>query len=301
MDRVIARYRWLAALVLAGAIVFAACGGEDGDSGASVRPGGGSKLSDDGGRVGGVLPPATDGEGAGNPASLPSQLDRKIIQVATISVTTETVSENFENVGNIAAAAGGFVSSSTFGNDGERQTASITIKVPAASYQDTVGKLRRLGDVAKEDSNTEDITEQFTDLQSRLRNLQATEAQYLDFLENAGNLTEVLTLQDRINITRSEIEQVQGRIDLMSKQTDLATITVHLAPPVGGRQTDGKSDGLGHPLEVAEDAFDASLAVLLGLATIALAVGAFSWWLLPLVAVAVWLSRRQAAGSRPRE
>ena len=237
------------------------------------------------------------GDAGGAPGStLPAQLDRKIILTATLEIATPDVSKRFEDVGNIAAQEGGFVGSSSFGNQGERATASVTIRVPGDKYQDALTQLRKLGDVKGEKSDASDVTQDYTDLQSRLRNLKATELQYLAFLAKAGNIGDVLQVQDRLNATRAEIEQVQGRIDMLAHQTDMATITVHLDPPVVAK-AETKS-GSGGPLETARDSFRASIDVLVGIGTVALAVVAFSWWLLPLAGLGLYLGRRQLRAQR---
>lgn len=238
--------------------------------------------------------------GGANPLALPSQLDRKIIMTATLDLSADEVSKRFEDIGNIATSAGGFIASSTFGNANDRQTASVTIRVPAASYQRAIQDLRKLGDVNSEQSNANDVTEQYTDLQSRLRNLKATEDQYLAFLLKAADLNQVLTVQDRLNVTRADIEQVQGRINLVDHQSDLATITVHLSPPIAAKPEPPKTATTNSPLEVAADSFQASLVVLLGLATVVLAVAAFSWWLVPVLIVAYVITRRQLRTPRDR-
>ncbi len=312
-------HRWLVATALVAAVALAAaCGGST-----SKLPAAGSAPRNSGGGSSTELqssaPPPSDAakggvksssaptgdvvtggagstgtaDGGASPDQLPPQLDRKIIQTATLSIESGEVSKKFEDAGNIAAAAGGFVSSSSFGNSGDRQTASVTIRVPGNAYQRVLGDLRKLGDVKSEDSGANDVTEQYTDLASRLRNLQATEARYSEFLGKAQNITEVLTVQDRLNSTRGEIEQVQGRINLLDHQTDMATITLHLDPPPIAKAEPPKPAGSRSPFTVAADSFQASLAVLLGLATVALAVAAFSWWLVPVGAVAAYVARRQ--------
>ncbi len=333
MTRYLKSHRWLAcaaAIAVTAALVAAACGGSSklakdkppsgarsGDSGgASVQqsaigaqpPDSQLKSYDptDASRSSGGIAAAASGAGAtspggnpetssgsGAPNALPPTLDRKIIQTATLSITTDEVSKKFEDVGNIAAASGGFIASSSFGTASEKQTASITIRVPGENYQRALAELRKLGDVKGEQSSANDVTEEYTDLQSRLRNLKATEAQYLQFLLKAENINEVLTIQDRLNSTRAEIEQVQGRIDLVQHQTDLATITVHLDPPVLTKVEEPKNGGTSNPLEAAADSFQASLDVLLGIATVGLAVAAFSWWIVPLAIAGVVIGRRQ--------
>lgn len=238
----------------------------------------------------------TSAQDSGN-APLPSLLDRKIIMTATIDLNVQDVARGFEDVSNIATGAGGFVASSSFGHDNGRETASVTIRVPSDKYQNTLDRVRKLGDVRDTQSSTNDVTEQYTDLQSRLRNLKATEDQYLTLLGRATNIGDILQVQDRLNGVQANIEQVQGRINLMNNQTDLATITVHLdLPPVSNAKP---STGAHGPLEVAADAFQASLAVLRGIATVGLAVAAFSWWLVPLALIGWLLGRRQLRARAP--
>ena len=342
MTQQFGRQKWIAAATIVGAIaIFAACGGGSANKASiskNTAPGGATsgQAASGGGGAGATTSgaprdsgsaansaelsaqkpvagaPSTDGStgtiagngdaGGANPLSLPSQLDRKIIMTATLDLTADEVSKRFEDVGNIAASAGGFIASSTFGNSGKDQTASVTIRIPASNYQRTLSDLRRLGEVKGEQSNANDVTEDYTDLQSRLRNLSATEQQYIQFLLKAQDLNQVLTVQDRLNATRAQIEQVQGRINLVDHQSDLATITVHLTPPVVAKVDEPKkASATRSPLEVANDSFQASLVVLLGIATVTLAVAAFSWWLVPVIAGGYLIARRQSRPGRERQ
>ena len=107
----------------------------------------------------------------------------------------------------------------------------------------------------------------------------------------------MLTVQDRLSQTRGQIEQVQGRINLLDSQTNLATITVHFEP---GAIANGDQGGGTGPLHTARRAFDASLVVLTGLSTALLAVGAFSWWLVPFGVGGWFVARRSLRASRER-
>ncbi len=242
---------------------------------------------------------STSGASGPAPNTLPATLDRKIIMTATLNLETGEVSKRFEDAGNIAISTGGFVSSSSFGNSGESQTASITIRVPSENYQRALSDLRKLGDVKGEQSGANDVTEEYTDLDSRLRSLKAVEAQYVEFLTRAATIDEVLTVQDRLNSTRIDIEQVQGRLNLLNNQTDLATITVHLDPPIIAKTTP-VDDGKTTPVEALADGWQASLDVLGGAAAVVLVVVAFSWWLVPVAAVAGYFIRKQAKAAKGR-
>jgi hypothetical protein len=231
-----------------------------------------------------------------------STLDRKIVQTASLELTVEEVGSSFEEVSRIAAAAGGFVASSTFSRADDEQVASVTIRVPATQYQDVLRQLRGLAlEVENESSQANDVTEEYTDLSSRLRNLEATEAQYLLLLGQAKDIGEILQVQDRLNSTRSEIEQVKGRLNLLNNLTDLATVTVHLrtdTAPVVGPETGGGVN----PADAARGAWDASIDVLTGISSGIVAVVVFSWWLAPLLALAAFVVVRvlpRAFASRP--
>jgi hypothetical protein len=294
-------HAWLIAAALAAFLaVSSACAGSDDSD--NVPPSGefGVVSSDGDAGNGDESAPsgATTGGEQSSGATQQSQLGRKLIRTATIEIETDSVSQKFEDIGNIAVSSGGLVFSSQFGNDGKRQTASITIRVPNDRYAEVLGQLRRLGEVREEHSNATDVTEEFTDLSSSLTNLQATEREYLELLNSANNVDEILVMQDRINGTRSQIEQVQGRINLIGNQSDYATITTHLMPGlVAASSDDGGRTSVG---DVAAEAFDASLAVLYGLAVVTVAIAAFAWWLLPLAAIGVYLGRRQMKQDRAR-
>lgn len=322
MNSRMSRSRWaVVAAIVAGIAVFAACGGKrDATDSAVGGPPRSSAPADQSGLASNYAPadgaardeasksaaraPASTTDtgasgGSAGAAASATLLDRKLVRTAIVQVETDAVSQKFEEVGNIAAGAGGLVFSSAFGNDGEQQTASITVRVPGDRYQDVLVQLRKLGEVKSEQSNASDVTAEYTDLGAQLANLQASEREYLKLLARAETIDEILTVQDRVNGIRGQIDQTQGRINLLNNQTDLATITVHLTPPVAGK-TKTDDGGTSSPLEAAQAAFDASLAVLVGIATVALAVGAFSWWLLPLIAIAWYFGRRQMRADRER-
>jgi hypothetical protein len=231
----------------------------------------------------GAAPPAPS---AKNGEASSTVSDRRIVQTSTIRLQVKEVGGGFEEVTRIATSSGGFLASSSFSHQGEQQIASATIRVPATRYQEVLAELRRLGArVDSEASNASDVTEEYSDHSARLRNLEATETQLLSFLAQARNVGEVLQVQDRLNTTRNEIERVKGRINLLDKLTDLATITVHLRPVVAGSTTpDG--GGLGAAVRAA---WEDSLEFLEGVAATVITAVVFLWWL-PFVAVPVYFA-----------
>ena len=238
---------------------------------------------------GGALPATGQQQTAEQP--LPGT-DRKIVYNVFLDLTVKDVQTGFERIATIAESNGGLVAESNVRQEGDQRRASITVRVPAGRYQDVLGQIRGLATrVESERSTGNDVTEEFTDLQSRQRNLEATEQQLLVFLGQAKNIQEVLQVQDRINSVRAEIERVKGRMNLLGRLSELATIQVQLRPEAAPAAK--KDEPATSPLTAVRRGWEASAALLGGLAFGALVVAGFSWWLLPLGALALWLWRRQ--------
>ena len=244
---------------------------------------------------------APAGEPGGADAAL-QVMSRKIVQSASMDLEVEEVSGAFQEIIRIASTAGadGGVISSSFSYIEDNQIADLTIRVPSDRYQDVLTDLRGLGEVQREESTGNDVTEEYTDLDARLRNLQATEQRYLELLGQAVDINEILMVQDRLDGIRAQIEQVQGRLNLLNGLTSTATITIHLRPPALGA---GSNGGGPHPLEAGQAAWEHSLDALRGVATGIVVVSVFSWWLLPPLAalafgVRWWLGRRQGPASQ---
>lgn len=236
---------------------------------------------------------ASGGAGGGPALPAPRIQERKIIRTATLELIVEDVGRAVQQVENAATAVGGFVSSSSLSLEnpppprpGEeppepRQRATVTIRVPAEAYASVMSQLRGLAqEIRGEESQTSEVTEEYTDLQARLRNLEAAEQRYLELLARAESIPDILTVQDRLNQVRLEIEQVQGRIQLLDSLTSMATITVTLAlPPLQAQETQVETEP-SWAEKAWNDAWEASEEVLRALGTAAITAGVVAVWLL---------------------
>ncbi len=157
---------------------------------------------------------------------------RRVIRDATIGIV----------VGDIAAAVrglqalvdgipGAFVASADVRDDDPRSVSTVTLRAPVERFDEVRGLVREQGsEVVFEDVGGRDVTAEFTDLEARLRTAEATERQLLDILATAQTVSDTLEVQRELLEVRSRIEVLQGQLNLLSNQTDLATITVRLHP-----------------------------------------------------------------------
>ncbi len=146
---------------------------------------------------------------------------------------------SFTDASALARSNGGYIERSQYSNDpndNRKRSATLSIRVPVQNYESLVASLRTMPGVTvdTEGSNSSEVTEQYTDLVSRLRNLEKTEQQYLTLLTEAKTIPDILTVQDRLSGVRSQIEQIQGRLKVLDDLTDFATINLTLAPFVVG-------------------------------------------------------------------
>lgn len=245
----------------------------------------------------GGLPQGQDQSG-GDTSGQYQLTDRMIVYNTVIALSVENVGLAMSAVRGLAEGVGGFVAGTSSRYQNDKEYASITLRVPASAYNQMMDSLRKLAvKVISEDGTARDVTEEFTDLAAQLRNLEATEAQYLELLKRANTIDEILKVQGKLTEVRGQIERIKGRMNLLQRTSDMATIVVNLSP-----SGPAKAKGQGwDPAQSAQEAWEQSLAIVQKLADVGIRVIVFSWWLvLPvLVAWGVWAlvhqSRRRPA------
>jgi hypothetical protein len=160
-----------------------------------------------------------------------AEAQRMIIWNALIALTVEDATKAMEQVQSIARSLGGYSVSTESWLSDDQPHARLTIRVPADKFEAAMAQLRSLAlKVTHENANSEDVTDQYVDLESRLRALEAKEEQLIKFLESAEDTEAVLAVYEQLSATQSEIEQVKGRMAYLEKLSAMATITVELTP-----------------------------------------------------------------------
>lgn len=291
---------WLFAGVVIAALALGACGDDDDDDsdGSGGFAQGEFSAAD---KFAGAATPAAPASG-GIPLSsglgdepLP-QLDpgRKIIFTATLVLNSDDVGRSFSDASSLARSNGGYVEKSQYTNnseDNERRSATLTIRVPVQNYDGLVASLRSMNGVTvdTEGSNSTEVTEQYTDLQSRQRNLERTEEQYLLLLNKATSIADILSVQDRLSGVRSQIEQIVGRLKVLDDLTDFATVNLSLTPVVAKVE---ESNGDWKLSEVFVESLEGSLEFARYVAAAGLIALAASPWIVVPGAVVYFGSRR---------
>ena len=265
----------LLVMAAGGALFLAACGGSGDASPTALDSGSGASEG---------APAAGATARASSSKESAQQETRKIIVNSTMRLEVKDLRSAYLEAGALVRSFGGFLAESNINDTGgDSATASLRLRVPASRHDDLVVALRALGGgrVLKESTTATEVTAQYTDLESRLRNYQRSEAQYQELLKQAKTVDEILNVQSRLDSVRGQIEQAQGQLNLLGNQVDFATVTLTLSVPGAPA-----GEGISGPREVFGEAWDAAIIVarlLLNLGVI-LAVAAI-WLAIPVLLV----------------
>ena len=156
---------------------------------------------------------------------------RQVISQATLSVEVAQVSSAVDQVRAIAESLGGFVEQLSSSGVAQEQHSTLTIRVPQTEFFNAFDRIKLLGEVVSEHAGSEDVTEQFIDLEARLKGAQREEESLLALLGQADKVGDILTIERELVRVRTELERLQGQINYLERRVDLATITVSLFAP----------------------------------------------------------------------
>lgn len=158
--------------------------------------------------------------------------DRKVIHNASLDLMVKNAEETMGAVEALVEEQKGFVDNATIYEVQEGVKAGrAIIRVPADAFTATIAALKQLAvKVLQENSDAQDVTMEFTDLEAQLKNFRAEEVQYQTIMNRATKIEDVLSVASRLADVRGRIEQTQGRMNYLSRQVEMSAITITLTP-----------------------------------------------------------------------
>jgi len=180
----------------------------------------------------------TDGDVGGLPDGVPltslSRPDLLVIKTGTLSLQVATIDKALSDGGGIVASLGGYAAGSDRTGDPAEPRASVTYRIPAASWEAAFDRLRGLAQqVLAEHSSTEDVTAKVVDLGARIINLQATERALQAIMDRADVIKDVLAVQSELTDVRGQIEELSAQKSHLEGQAAYSTleVTFSVKPP----------------------------------------------------------------------
>lgn len=169
-------------------------------------------------------------------------------------------------------------------------TMDFTLRVQAPKFERTITALEALGERVSGTTDQEDVTAQIVDYDARLKALKAEETQYVELIEKAKNVNEVLDVRYRLTEVRQTIEQIEAQRKSLADQAALSTIHLTLTQDPLPTPKPAPKDWYSTAVSNATNLLN-SLAKLLAQAAIYFGVLTPIW--LPIAAIALWRNKRQ--------
>jgi hypothetical protein len=222
--------------------------------------------------------------------------DHQLIYTAQLTVRASNVATALSRATSIVTAAGGYVSaensSGGTGQPAAAASASVTLKIPAAVYQATLGELTGsgLGAQLALSQQAQDVTQQVADVGSRVASDEAAITQLRALLKDAGNVGGLLSVQDQINSEESDLESMLAQQQALNHETAYATVTLTILGPKAPAKAKAKHKpvpppGLASGLTGGWRAFRLTVDWLLAIigsvapfAAVVVVIGAGVWW-----------------------
>jgi hypothetical protein len=167
-------------------------------------------------------------------------VERLIIRDARLDLVVPDTEEALAEIEDVVSDMGGYVVQSNVYQSGESKRASVQLRIPAEKLDEALERFRGMAtEVRSERVSGQDVTDEYVDLQSRLRSKEAAEAKLLEFLEEAEDTEAMLEVYAQLERIQTEIEVIKGRMQYLEQSAAMSSVSIELTP-----------DALAQPIEI---------------------------------------------------
>ncbi|WP_026560542.1 DUF4349 domain-containing protein [Bacillus sp. J37] len=156
--------------------------------------------------------------------------DRMVIYTANLSIQVNSYTQAISSIQQELQTNNGYiVNTNSYSVEDELMEGTITVRIPQEKFQSFLKTVESESTkVIDESINGQDVTEEYVDLESRLKSKQVVEKRLLEFMEKAEKTEDLLKISNDLAAVQEEIEQIKGRKNYLDNQVSLATITIHI-------------------------------------------------------------------------
>jgi hypothetical protein len=165
----------------------------------------------------------------GDDAANKQQIARKIVYTAQVEVIVDEFDATEQKLLQLVKSLkGAYIARSDLqGSTGSSRQGTWTVRLPQEQFDDFVAEVAKFGELKRNKRDSEDVTDEYYDLQARIKNKQVEEERLLKHLEKStGKLEDILAVEKELSRVRGEIERHQGRLKYLEKLTALTTVTI---------------------------------------------------------------------------
>jgi hypothetical protein len=224
----------LLAALLAAALLLAGCsgGGSDATSeaGTTASSGGGGESAPGDGAADAAAP----GGAGGGPGTITSVAAARVapgkalILTGGLELRVEDVSRAADEAARTAVAAGGSVEAEKRSSSGDDGSAVVVLRVPPRAFDQTMTRLADLGEELSRQRDTQDVSEEVVDLDTRIATQRASVARVRALLDRANTIGEIVQVEAELTRRTADLESLEARLAVLAEQVEQSTITVRL-------------------------------------------------------------------------
>ena len=280
------RARWMVFVMigLAASLTLAACSGLDSDGagdgeGADDSSGGGAESAPEEAGVeefaqadsdDRMAESAWDSSGPGGLGPLQVDLGAedsvfgspKVIKNGEVELRVErdTFGESVDEVMLLARRFGGSVQSTAIDDSGDGR-GTVIVRVPSDRFEDALTELRDIGRIESQFVDTQDVTDEFVDLEARIRNARTAERVLLNLMNEATTIADTIRVQNQLERVQENIERMRGRLRVLEDQTSFSTLAVDVVEEGAPKEDPAEAGTL---IKAWRDAVDGFMGVVSG-------------------------------------
>jgi hypothetical protein len=208
----------------------------------------------------------------------PITIQRRFIKEGSLEFEVTSIDQAKEGIVELTSKVGGYISEETQSNYTGISRYAQMVRIPADSLDKFVAAIEKLAErIENKSISVSDVTEEFIDIETRLRTKKALEVRYLDLLKQAKNVKDLIEVESQLASLRTEIESTEGRLRYLNNRVSFSTLTLNYYVKGGGGY--GFSDRFVRSFGRGGNMF---LEVLIGIFTLwPIAVASwfsFRWW-----------------------
>ena len=154
-------------------------------------------------------------------------IEPKIIKSGHIVLETSDAAKTKALINKYIKQFGGWVSEETVSTYDGNVNYALTVRLPAKNFDDMLDSISKSGkNVDERFINSQDVTEEYIDVEVRLKTKKELEARYLELIKKAGKVEEILSIEKEIGILRADIESIEGRLRYMKNAVAYSTLDI---------------------------------------------------------------------------
>lgn len=154
---------------------------------------------------------------------------RQLVKESNISFRTSNNEKTYSKIKSSLKDFGAYVSEENIQNDINRIGYDLTLKVPVQNFDAFINHIISNSDIKELENKSiqiKDVTDDFIDIQARIKVKKEYELQLLDLLRKSKTLKETLEVRNQLNDLRIEIEKLEGKLKYLNSQVNYSTINV---------------------------------------------------------------------------